>query len=56
MFISSRSKIILTKKVIDRVYSKGDLVLKWDAERAKPGRYSKFDVPWSGPYVITSCK
>ena len=44
------------KKAIARVYSKGDLVLKWNAERAKLGRHSKFDAMWSGPYVITSCK
>ena len=31
------------KKATTRFYSKEDLVLKWDADRAKLGRHSKFD-------------
>lgn len=44
------------KNSIARIFREGDLVLKWDVHRAKPGRHSKFDFIWSGPYVITSCK
>jgi hypothetical protein len=48
------------KKSFDKrataIFSEGDLVLKWDAHRAKRGRHSKFDAMWRGPYVITSCK
>ena len=47
---------IFDKKATAKVYSKGDLVLKWDENRAKLGRHSKFDAMWSGPYVIISCK
>ncbi len=39
-----------------RIFREGDLVLKWDSEREKPGRHSKFDPLWSGPYLISSCK
>jgi len=31
----------------------GDIFLKWDEERAKPGRHQKFDSLWSRPYIIT---
>lgn len=44
------------KKVVHRMLQEGDLVLKWDADKAKAGRHSKFDAMWSGPYIITSCK
>ena len=44
------------KKARVRTFREGDLVLKWDADRAKPGRHSKFDALWSGPYLIASCK
>lgn len=49
-------KISFDKKDKDRVFREGDLLLKWDADRAKPGKHSKFDAMWSGPYVIISCK
>lgn len=39
-----------------RVFQERDLTLKWDIDRAKLGRHSKFDVIWSEPYIITSCK
>ncbi|KAH9300703.1 hypothetical protein KI387_012286, partial [Taxus chinensis] len=50
-----------TKKWFDRkarhqAFKIGDLVLKWDANRAKPGCSSKFDALWSGPYIIKSYK
>ncbi len=44
------------KKARARIFRDGDLVLKWDADREKPGRHSKFDSLWSGPYLIASCK
>jgi len=31
----------------------GNLVLKWDEDRAKPGSHRKFDSFWSGIYIIT---
>ncbi|KAH9330934.1 hypothetical protein KI387_003042, partial [Taxus chinensis] len=37
-------------------FNEGDNVLKWDANRAKPRRHSKFDTLWSGPYIISACK
>lgn len=49
-------KKFFDKKDTFRTFKVGDLVLKWDADRAKPRRLSKFDAIWSGPYVITSCK
>ena len=44
------------RKAKVRTFREGDLVLKWDAEREKLGRHSKFDTLWSGPYLIISCK
>lgn len=44
------------KKAKVRVFREGDLVLKWDSNRAKPGKHSKFDPLWSGPYLISECK
>ncbi len=44
------------KKAKVRNLKEGDLVLKWNANREKVGRHSKFDTLWSGPYVIISCK
>ncbi|KAH9294762.1 hypothetical protein KI387_038350, partial [Taxus chinensis] len=41
------------KKANERSLKFGDLVLKWDADREKLGRHSKFDAIWSGPYMVT---
>lgn len=49
-------KINFDKKARVRIFREGDLVLKWDADREKPGKHSKFDALWSGPYLIFSCK
>lgn len=49
-------KRIFDKKATTIIFREGDLVLKWDVDRAKLGRNSKFNAMWSGPYVITSCK
>ncbi|KAH9325406.1 hypothetical protein KI387_005584, partial [Taxus chinensis] len=38
------------------IFNEGDIVLKWDADRAKPGRHIKFDTIWSVPYMISACK
>ena len=50
-----------TKKWFDRkarpqAFKFRDLVLKWDADRAELRHHSKFDVIWSGPYIINSYK
>ena len=39
-----------------RIFKEGDLVLKWDADRDKPSRQSKFDAMRSGPFIITNYK
>lgn len=44
------------KKAIVRVFKEGDLVLKWDVDREKARRHSKFNSLWSGPYDINSCE
>ena len=49
------------KKCFDRkakfkILREGDLVLKWDVDKEKIGRHSKFDALWSGPYVVISYK
>lgn len=49
-------KKIFDKKAKLKSFREGDLVIKWDADKAKVGRHKKFDTLWSGPYVISSCK
>ncbi|KAH9311647.1 hypothetical protein KI387_026682, partial [Taxus chinensis] len=39
------------KKARAKTFQEGNLVLKWDADQAKPGKHSKFDAIWSGPYM-----
>lgn len=34
------------------IFQEGDLVLKWDEDRAKPGKHKKFDSMWSRSYQI----
>ncbi|KAH9311991.1 hypothetical protein KI387_027026, partial [Taxus chinensis] len=41
------------RKAKDRSFQVEDLVLKWDVDREKPGRHSKFYAIWSGPYMVT---
>ncbi len=49
-------KMNFDRRARDRTFKEGDLVLKWDVDRAKLGRHSKFDALWSGPYLISSYK
>ena len=42
------------KSTLD-TFREGDLVLKWDEDRAKPGKHKKFESMWSGPYVVAKC-
>ena len=51
-----KAKRSFDKKDIAKVFKEGYLILKWDADRGKEGRHSKFNALWSGPYIITSCK
>jgi len=44
------------KKATPRHFRVGDMVLKWDELRNRPGKHSKFDSMWSGPFLITECK
>ncbi|XP_059073533.1 uncharacterized protein LOC131874261 [Cryptomeria japonica] len=39
-----------------RVFKEGDIVLKWDEFRSRPGKHTKFDAFWSGPYMISEYK
>lgn len=34
------------------IFKEGDLLLKWDEDRAKLGKHRKFNSMWSGPYQI----
>lgn len=33
----------------------GDVVLKWDEFKSKPGKHTKFDALCGGPFVIIEC-
>lgn len=39
-----------------RQFVVGEFVLKWDEKKRNPGRNSKFDALWDGPYIIIECK
>lgn len=40
------------KKASTITFREGDLVLKWDEDRAKPEKHTKFDSMWSGSYQV----
>ena len=46
------------KRTFDRKASQinfqlGDIVLKWDELKSRPGKHTKFDAMWASPYIIT---
>jgi hypothetical protein len=47
-------KSLFDKKVKDREFLPGDLVLKWDARKEDAGKHDKFDHLWFGPFRIAS--
>ena len=44
------------KKSTVKVFKEGDVVLRWDVLKSRPGQHTKFDKMWSGPFIITECK
>ncbi|GLJ07069.1 hypothetical protein SUGI_0057070 [Cryptomeria japonica] len=52
----ARMKRTFDRKVSLRVFNEGDLVLKWGELKIKPGKHTKFDAIWDGPYIITEKK
>lgn len=44
------------KNVKLRNFNVGDIVLKWDELKSRPGKHTKFDSFWGGPFVIIECK
>lgn len=49
-------KSYFEKRARPRDFTVGNLVFKWDEHKSKPGKHSKFDVIWDGPYMIIECK
>jgi len=47
-------KSLFDKKVKDREFLPGDLVLKWDARKEDVGKHGKFDHLWFRPFRIES--
>ena len=41
------------KKASSRDFQLGDIVLKWDELKSRPGKHMKFDAMWASPYIIT---
>jgi hypothetical protein len=41
------------RKVRNKEFEIGDLVLKWDAPRQDKGKHSKFDALWIRPFKIS---
>ena len=44
-----------TQKCSLDTFKEGDLVLKWDEDRAKFRKHKKFESLWSKPYLIARC-
>ena len=40
------------KKASPRNFQLGDIVLKWDKLKNRPGKHTKFDAMWAGLYII----
>ena len=40
------------KKASLRNFQLGDIVLKWDKLKNRPGKHAKFDSMWAGLYII----
>ena len=55
-FQELQTKRAFDKKARSRSFKVGDLVLKWDELKSRPGKHSKFDAFWSGPFIIIECK
>lgn len=41
------------KRASPRTFKEGDFFFKWDEFKSRPSKHTKFDVFWSGPYVIS---
>ena len=39
-----------------REFHVGDMVLKQDVLKSRPGQHNKFDHMWAGPFQIAECK
>ena len=50
-----QTNFFFDKKVTKNVFKVGDLVLKWDVLKSRPGHHTKFDM-WTGPFIIRDCK
>jgi len=49
-------KSLFDRKVRERDFNKGYLVLRWDARREDKGKHGKFDNFWFGPFSIVEVK
>ncbi|XP_057852967.2 uncharacterized protein LOC131063195 [Cryptomeria japonica] len=52
----AQMKRYFDKRASPRVFKEGDIVLKQDEFKSRPGKHTKFDAFWSGPYMIFECK
>ena len=51
-----KMKIQFDRKVKEKGFQAGDLVLKWDARRFDKGKYGNFDPLWFGPFRVFEAK
>lgn len=51
-----QTKIFFHKRATPKLFKEGDLVLRWDVLKSRPGHHSKFDHMWSGPFMVSECK
>ena len=50
--IKTRSKGTFDNSTRPGSFQVGDIVLRWDKRREKPGKHGKLDNLWLGPYII----
>lgn len=51
-----QTKRTFDKKATAKNFKEGDIVLKWDVLKSGPGKHTKFDHLWAGPFIIIECK
>ncbi len=61
IFLEAEEKKAQVKKVFDHKtktndFEVEDLVLRWDARKAKKGLHGKFDHVWLGPFKVVACQ
>ena len=41
------------RKIKEKTFFNGDMVLRWDARKEQKGKHGKFDNIWFGPFIVS---